>query len=118
MNGHSDVVMGAAITHRDDLAERLRFLQNGKSIRILPSMHLKILYNIFCLNLAMGIVPSPFDCAMVNRSLKTLELRMQQHMKNCLAIAKFLESHPYVEKVLHPCTYLYNFLFLSCDICS
>ncbi|KAL6257659.1 hypothetical protein P5V15_011237 [Pogonomyrmex californicus] len=79
MNGHLDIIMGAAITRRDDLAERLRFLQN-----------------------AMGIVPSPFDCAMVNRSLKTLELRMQQHMKNCLAVAKFLESHPYVERVLHP----------------
>jgi len=50
----------------------------------------------------MGIVPSPFDCAMVNRSLKTLELRMLQHMKNGLAVAKFLESHPYVEQVIHP----------------
>ncbi|XP_077266332.1 cystathionine gamma-lyase isoform X1 [Temnothorax americanus] len=79
MNGHSDIIMGAAITRRDDLAKRLRFLQN-----------------------AMGIVPSPFDCAMVNRGLKTLELRMQQHMKNCLTVAKFLESHPSVEKVFHP----------------
>lgn len=79
MNGHSDVIMGAAITRRDDLAEKLRFLQN-----------------------AMGIIPSPFDCSMVNRSLKTLELRMQQHMKNCLAVAKFLESHPCVERVFHP----------------
>ncbi|KMR04896.1 cystathionine gamma-lyase [Lasius niger] len=50
----------------------------------------------------MGIVPSPFDCSMVNRGLKTLELRMKQHMKNCLAVAKFLESHPCVERVLHP----------------
>lgn len=67
----------------------------------------------------MGIIPSPFDCAMVNRSLKTLELRMQQHMKNSLAVAKFLESHPYVERVIHPCTYLYDFLFsLSHDLCS
>lgn len=79
MNGHSDVIMGAAITNRDDIAERLRFLQN-----------------------AMGIVPSPFDCALVNRSLKTLELRMKQHMKNGLAIAQFLEQHPLVEKVFHP----------------
>ncbi|XP_054016819.1 putative cystathionine gamma-lyase 2 [Hylaeus anthracinus] len=79
MNGHSDVIMGAAITNRDDIEKRLRFLQN-----------------------ALGIVPSPFDCAMVNRSLKTLELRMQQHMKNGLAVAKFLESSPYVEKVIHP----------------
>ncbi|XP_011865637.1 PREDICTED: cystathionine gamma-lyase [Vollenhovia emeryi] len=79
MNGHSDVIMGAAICNRDDLAERLRFIQN-----------------------AMGIVPSPFDCTLVNRSLKTLELRMQKHMKNCLAVAKFLESHPRVERVFHP----------------
>ncbi|KAL7298037.1 hypothetical protein TKK_0009042 [Trichogramma kaykai] len=79
MNGHSDVIMGAAITSRDDYAERLRFIQN-----------------------AMGIVPSPFDCALVNRSLKTLELRMQQHMKNGLAVAKFLSQHPYVEKCIHP----------------
>ncbi|XP_076233033.1 cystathionine gamma-lyase isoform X2 [Calliopsis andreniformis] len=79
MNGHADVIMGAAITNRDDIGERLKFLQN-----------------------AMGVVPSPFDCSMVNRSLKTLELRMQQHMKNGLAVAKFLQSHPHVEKVIHP----------------
>nr|XP_033331342.1 putative cystathionine gamma-lyase 2 [Megalopta genalis] len=79
MNGHADVCMGAAITRRDDIAERLRFLQN-----------------------ALGIVPSPFDCSLVNRSLKTLELRMQQHMKNGLAVAKYLDSHPFVEKVIHP----------------
>lgn len=50
----------------------------------------------------MGIVPSPFDCALVNRSLKTLALRMRQHSSNSLAIAQFLESHPKVEKVIHP----------------
>ncbi|KYM93828.1 PREDICTED: putative cystathionine gamma-lyase 2 [Cyphomyrmex costatus] len=79
MNGHSDVIMGAAITCRDDLAQKLQFNQNS-----------------------MGIVPSPFDCALVNRSLKTLELRMQKHMNNGLAVAKFLNSHPNVEKVIHP----------------
>ncbi|XP_076640397.1 cystathionine gamma-lyase isoform X2 [Colletes latitarsis] len=79
MNGHSDVVMGAVVTNRDDIGKKLRFLQN-----------------------ALGIVPSPFDCFMVNRSLKTLELRMQQHMRNGLAVAKFLQSHPCVEKVIHP----------------
>ncbi|XP_076753791.1 cystathionine gamma-lyase [Xylocopa sonorina] len=79
INGHSDVIMGAVITNRDDIGERLLFLQK-----------------------AMGIVPSPFDCYLVNRSLKTLELRMQQHMKNGLAVAKFLESHPCVLKVFHP----------------
>lgn len=79
MNGHSDVIMGASVTNRSDLAERIKFLQN-----------------------AMGVVPSPMDCSLVNRSLKTLEIRMQQHMKNGLAIAKFLDAHPYVEKTIHP----------------
>ncbi|XP_043803815.1 putative cystathionine gamma-lyase 2 [Apis laboriosa] len=79
MNGHSDVIMGAAITNREDIANRLRFLQN-----------------------AMGVVSSPLDCFLVNRSLKTLELRMQQHMKHGLAVAVFLQSHPCVEKVIHP----------------
>lgn len=62
--------------------------------------------------LAMGVVPSPVDCSLVNRSLKTLEIRMQQHMKNGLAVAQFLESHPCVEKVMHPCMYLYEVLNL------
>ncbi|KAH1006560.1 hypothetical protein HUJ05_007282 [Dendroctonus ponderosae] len=50
----------------------------------------------------MGIVPSPFDCYQVNRGLKTLALRMEQHKNNALVIAKYLEIHPKVEKVLHP----------------
>ncbi|KAK3892539.1 hypothetical protein Pcinc_003615 [Petrolisthes cinctipes] len=79
INGHTDVIMGTVCTNRDDLHEQLRFLQN-----------------------AIGPVPSPFDCYLVNRSLKTLALRMEQHMKSGLAVAKFLESHPCVEKVLHP----------------
>lgn len=45
---------------------------------------------------------SPFDCFMVNRSLKTLAIRMEQHMKSAFIIAKWLEKHPKVEKVLHP----------------
>lgn len=79
MNGHSDVIMGAICTNRDDLHERLRFLQN-----------------------AIGPVPSPFDCYLVNRSLKTLAVRMEQHMRNSIAVARFLEKHPCVEKVIHP----------------
>lgn len=79
MNGHSDIVMGAIITSNDEVHTKLRFLQN-----------------------AMGIVPSPFDCYQVNRSLKTLGIRMREHRENGLAVAKFLESHPKVEKVLHP----------------
>lgn len=79
MNGHSDVIMGAAIMNDEALYEQLKFLQN-----------------------AAGIVPSPLDCYLVNRSLKTLALRMERHKSNSLAIAKFLEKHPKVERVLHP----------------
>lgn len=47
-------------------------------------------------------MPSPFDCYQVNRSLKTLAVRMEQHSKSSLTIAKFLELHPNVTKVIHP----------------
>jgi len=79
VNGHSDVVMGAVTTNNEDVHTRLRFLQN-----------------------ALGIVPSPFDCYLVNRSLKTLHIRMREHMKNGLEVARYLEKHPLVEKVMHP----------------
>ncbi|XP_039961205.1 cystathionine gamma-lyase [Bactrocera neohumeralis] len=79
MNGHSDVVMGCITTNSEDLYQKLKFLQN-----------------------ATGIVPSPFDCYQVNRGLKTLPLRMEQHQKSSIAVAKFLEEHPFVQKVLHP----------------
>lgn len=79
MNGHSDVVMGSAATNSEELHEKLRYYQN-----------------------ATGIVPSAFDCYLVNRSLKTLSLRMERHSSSSLAIANFLEAHPKVEKVLHP----------------
>ncbi|KAJ8920224.1 hypothetical protein NQ315_011885 [Exocentrus adspersus] len=80
MNGHSDVIMGAITTSNKELYDKLKFLQN-----------------------AMGIVPAPFDCYQVLRSLKTLSLRMERHHENSLVIAKYLETHPKVEKVLHPC---------------
>uniref|UniRef100_A0A3B3UFU3 Cystathionine gamma-lyase n=1 Tax=Poecilia latipinna TaxID=48699 RepID=A0A3B3UFU3_9TELE len=79
MNGHSDVVMGLVSLNNDDLNERLRFLQN-----------------------AIGGVPSPFDCYLCNRGLKTLHLRMEQHFKNAMAAAKFLEADPRVERVIFP----------------
>ncbi|KAM8875356.1 cystathionine gamma-lyase-like [Spinachia spinachia] len=79
MNGHSDVVMGLASMNRDDLHERLKFLQN-----------------------ALGCVPSPFDCFLCNRGLKTLHLRMERHFKNAMAAAKFLEADPRVERVIFP----------------
>ncbi|XP_075944192.1 cystathionine gamma-lyase [Anarhichas minor] len=79
MNGHSDVVMGLASMNRDDLYERLKYLQN-----------------------ALGCVPSPFDCFLCNRGLKTLHLRMECHFKNGMAAAKFLEADPRVERVIFP----------------
>lgn len=79
MNGHSDTVMGVMCTNNDEICNRLRFLQN-----------------------AIGPVPSPFDCYLANRGLKTLHLRMRQHEINATAVAKFLEGNPRVEKVMYP----------------
>ncbi|XP_031553934.1 cystathionine gamma-lyase-like isoform X2 [Actinia tenebrosa] len=79
MNGHSDVVMGVLATSDEKIAERIRFLQN-----------------------AIGPVPSPFDCYLANRGLKTLHLRMRQHEVNALTLAKFLEKDPRCTKVVYP----------------
>lgn len=79
MNGHSDVVMGAAVVKDKQLAQRLKFLQKS-----------------------LGAVPSPFDCYLVYRSLKTLALRMERHKKTSLLLATYLENHPKVTKVMHP----------------
>jgi len=79
MNGHSDVVMGAVMLNDERLYERLKFLQN-----------------------ACGAIPSPFDCYLVNRGLKTLALRMKEHMLNGMTIAKWLDSNPRIDQVLYP----------------
>lgn len=49
-----------------------------------------------------GAVPSPFDCYLVNRGLKTLAVRMRQHMASGLRIANYLEKHPNVQRVIYP----------------
>ncbi|XP_071952341.1 cystathionine gamma-lyase-like [Antedon mediterranea] len=79
MNGHSDVVMGLVSTNNQEISERLKFLQ-----------------------LALGTIPSPFDCFLVNRGLKTLHLRMKEHQKNAMVVAKFLETNNCVSKVIYP----------------
>ncbi|MEO6420725.1 MAG: PLP-dependent transferase, partial [Polyangiaceae bacterium] len=79
LNGHSDVVGGAVMTSDDALAERLRFLQK-----------------------AAGAVPGPFDCYLVLRGLKTLGVRMRQHVKSAAALAEWLSGHAQVEKVFYP----------------
>jgi cystathionine gamma-lyase len=79
LGGHSDVLGGILVTSDDALAERLRFLQN-----------------------AAGAVPSPFDCWLLLRGLKTLALRVQRQSDSALAIARHLEGHPAVRAVFHP----------------
>jgi cystathionine gamma-synthase len=77
--GHSDTVLGVAVTSDDAIAERLRFLQN-----------------------AMGGVPGPFDCFLVLRGLRTLALRMERHGANAAAIAAFLRERADVATVHFP----------------
>jgi cystathionine gamma-synthase len=77
--GHSDTVNGVLATSRPDLSERLRFLQN-----------------------ALGAVPGPFDCFLVLRGLRTLELRLARHSSNALAVAEALASRDDVAVLRYP----------------
>lgn len=77
--GHSDIIGGVMITNHDHIKERLDFTR--KSI---------------------GVNPSPFDCWLVTRGVKTLGVRMRQHEENAMAIARYLEKHPKVKKVYYP----------------
>jgi cystathionine gamma-lyase len=79
LNGHSDVIGGAAILREDKYKENLAFLQN-----------------------AVGGVPSPFDCFLTLRGIKTLAVRMERHCGNAMHIAAWLEKHPKVQKVIYP----------------
>jgi len=77
--GHSDTVLGIAVTRDPAIAERLRFLQN-----------------------AMGGVPGPFDCFLALRGLRTLSLRMARHVENAAAVASFLAARDDVAWVAYP----------------
>jgi cystathionine gamma-lyase len=79
INGHSDVVMGIAVTNNVDLYTKFKFIQNS-----------------------FGAVPSPFDCFLARRGLMTLEVRMKTHAANALAIAYFLETNSHVDEVIYP----------------
>jgi len=79
LGGHSDVVGGLVVTNDAAMAEQIGFLQN-----------------------ATGAVPSPFDCYLVLRGLKTLAVRMDRHQENAAAVAAFLGKHTAVAKVLYP----------------
>jgi cystathionine gamma-synthase len=77
--GHSDVVLGVAVTSDDGVAEQLRFLQN-----------------------AMGGVPGPLDCFLVLRGLRTLHVRVERHQANAQAVVEFLRSRDDVDEVRYP----------------
>jgi cystathionine gamma-synthase len=79
LGGHSDVVGGVVVVNDETLAEGIAFLQN-----------------------AAGAVPSPLDCYLVHRGLKTLSLRMERHCANARAMAGMLVDHPAVEQVFWP----------------
>ncbi|HSB14906.1 MAG TPA: PLP-dependent aspartate aminotransferase family protein [Bryobacteraceae bacterium] len=79
INGHSDVVGGAVVVNNDALAERIGYLQN-----------------------ALGTCAGPQDCFLVLRGIKTLAVRMEEHNRNALEIAHWLEQHKKIAAVLHP----------------
>ena len=79
LGGHSDVVGGFVATNNESLVEHLSFTQN-----------------------AVGAVPSPFDCYLVLRGIKTLAVRMDRHCENAKAVVDFLSQHPKVKQVFYP----------------
>jgi cystathionine beta-lyase/cystathionine gamma-synthase len=79
LGGHSDVIGGTLVVNREDLFERLAFLQN-----------------------AVGGVPGPMDAWLVLRGLKTLAIRMREHDSNARLVAEFLRGHRKVARVFYP----------------
>ena len=78
--GHSDVLGGAVVAReKDEFWERITFVQKME-----------------------GAVPSPFDCWLTLRGVRTLPYRMRGHCENALRIAEFLNEHSQVEKVYYP----------------
>jgi len=79
IGGHTDVVMGVVCTSNEEIYPKIKFLQN-----------------------AIGAVPSPFDCFLAMRGMKTLHLRMKAHQENAMIVAQMLENHQKVQKVVYP----------------
>lgn len=79
LNGHSDMVGGIVIAGSQELAERMAFLQNS-----------------------VGAITGPFDAFLAMRGLKTLHLRMKAHCEGALELARWLEKHPAIERVIYP----------------
>jgi cystathionine beta-lyase/cystathionine gamma-synthase len=79
IGGHSDVVGGALMTSNEDLEKQLRFHQN-----------------------AVGAVPSPFDCWLLLRGVKTLALRVERQCANAMEVARALQANKNVKRVFYP----------------
>ena len=79
LSGHSDILGGALITNNDELAEKLQFMQK-----------------------ATGAVPSPFDCWLILRSTKTLDLRYQKAADNANVLAWWLAKQKKLDRVIYP----------------
>jgi len=79
LGGHSDVIGGGLVINDDELAEKTTFIQ-----------------------FAAGPVSAPLDAWLTVRGIKTLAVRMERHSSNALTIARYLETHPAIEKVYYP----------------
>ncbi len=79
IGGHSDVVGGAVIVKDDALAEKTMFLQN-----------------------ALGGIPAPFDCYIQHRGIKTLQIRVERHCENAVAVCKHLDGHSKLDRIVYP----------------
>jgi len=79
LGGHSDVIGGGLVINDDDLAEKTAFIQ-----------------------FAAGPVSAPLDAWLTVRGIKTLAVRMERHSSNALTIARYLETHPAIERVYYP----------------
>lgn len=80
LNGHSDIVGGIVVAGDDaELAEQMAFLHNS-----------------------VGAIAGPFDSFLAMRGLKTLHLRMREHCASAMEIARWLDKHPAIERVIYP----------------
>lgn len=79
IGGHSDIVGGCVVTNQKELFEGLKFAR-----------------------MALGVNPSPFDCWLTHRGLKTLALRMERHQENAKALVLFFKKHPLAKKIYYP----------------
>ncbi|POH70613.1 MULTISPECIES: cystathionine gamma-synthase [Cryobacterium] len=79
LGGHSDVIGGGLVINDDELAEKVKFIQ-----------------------FAAGPVSAPLDAWLTVRGIKTLAVRMDRHSSNALTIARYLQTHPAIEKVYYP----------------